>query len=170
MLEAFERADSELKLVMVGDAPYSKSYIARLKAMAGPRVLFAGYVFGEPYRELMSHAYCYIHATEVGGTHPALVEAMGMGNGVLVADTPENREVAGDSALFFSLDGPESLADRIRFALASADRLEELSERARKRIRTHYSWVRVTDAYETLLLSLPHSKQVERTSEQVGST
>ena len=170
VLEAFERSDSELRLVMVGDAPYSKRYIARLKAMAGPRVLFTGYVFGEPYRELMSHAYCYIHATEVGGTHPALVEAMGMGNGVLVADTPENREVAGDSALFFSLDGPESLADRIRFALANADRLEELSKRARERMRTHYSWERVADAYETLLLSLPHSNPVERPSEQVERT
>src|ERR1035441_9015918 len=31
------------------------------------------------YRELGSHCFAYIHATEVGGTHPALIEAMGRG-------------------------------------------------------------------------------------------
>jgi glycosyltransferase involved in cell wall biosynthesis len=160
VLEAFEKVDSELKLVMVGDAPYAKDYINRLKEMADPRVVFTGYVFGDGYRELMSHAYCYLHATEVGGTHPALVEAMGMGNGVLVGDTPENREVAGDTALFFSLTS-EDLAERIRLVLARPELLAELAEKARRRVRTHYSWDRVTDAYEKLLLSLPECQPVD---------
>ena len=101
VLEAFRQVRSPFKLVMVGDAPYAKRYISKLKEIADPRVLFTGYVFGESYRELMSHAYCYVHATEVGGTHPALVEAMGMSRGVLVADTPENREVAGRRRILF---------------------------------------------------------------------
>jgi glycosyltransferase involved in cell wall biosynthesis len=170
VLEAFKKVRTELKLVMVGDAPYAQRYIAELKKTAGPRVLFTGYVFGDSYRELMSHAYCYVHATEVGGTHPALVEAMGMGNGVLVADTPENREVVGDTALMFSLTEPESLAETIRFALEKADRLDELSGEARTRVSTLYSWDRVTDAYESLLLSLTQPDRVPDTPERVGST
>jgi glycosyltransferase involved in cell wall biosynthesis len=154
VLEAFRRVDTDLKLVMVGDAPYAKRYVSALKRAADPRVVFTGYVFGEPYRELMSHAYCYVHATEVGGTHPALLEAMGMGNGVLVCDVPENREVAGDSALFFSLEHAEELAEKIREALRRPDRLDVLSRRARERVRAHYDWERVVDAYESLLLSL----------------
>jgi glycosyltransferase involved in cell wall biosynthesis len=125
--------------------------------MAGPGVVFTGYVFGREYRELMSHAYCYVHATEVGGTHPALIEGMGLGNGVIVSDTPENREVAEDAAWFFSLDGPGQLTEKLRLALARPELLRELSARARKRVETRYNWDRVTDDYERLLVSLRES-------------
>ena len=38
-----------------------------------------GAIYGPGYHELQSHCFAYIHATEVGGTHPALIEAMGRG-------------------------------------------------------------------------------------------
>ena len=60
-----------------------------------PRVVMPGAIYGEGYRELGSHCFAYIHATEVGGTHPALIEAMGRGALTLYLDTPENAEVAG---------------------------------------------------------------------------
>jgi len=161
VLDAFQKVDTELELVMVGDAPYSDEYIKRLKTMAGPRVRFTGYVFGDGYRELMSHAYCYVHATEVGGTHPALIEAMGMGNGVVVGDTAENREVAGDGALFFSMTGSGDLADKIRLVSARPEILAELSEKARQRVKTFYSWDQVTEAYQRLLQSLPQWRTLE---------
>src|SRR6185503_10620370 len=85
----------ELLLVMVGDAPYASRFIASFRDGTDPRVRFPGAVYGDGYRELLAHAWVYVHATEVGGTHPALVEAMGYGNCVVVHDTPENREVAG---------------------------------------------------------------------------
>ena len=53
------------------------------------------------YHELLSHCLAYIHATEVGGTHPALIEAMGRGALVLYLDTPENAEVAGGVGIAF---------------------------------------------------------------------
>src|SRR3972149_5413862 len=89
---------TDKKLVIVGDAPYARRYIAELKSAADPRVLFPGAIYGAGYRELQSHAFCYIHATEVGGTHPALIEAMGCARCVLFLDTVENREVAGGAA------------------------------------------------------------------------
>ena len=90
---------------------------------------FTGGIYGTGYRELQSHAAIYIHATEVGGTHPALIEAMGAGNCVIVYDTPENREVIGDCGLLFkdaaelsrqiqkAIDDPASVA---RFAREGA--------------------------------------------------
>ena len=61
-----------------------------------------GAIYGEGYRELGSHCFAYIHATEVGGTHPALIEAMGRGALTLYLDTPENAEVAGGAGLPFT--------------------------------------------------------------------
>src|SRR5258708_38966262 len=95
---------------MVGGAPYAGKFIACFSRGADSRILFPGAIYGEGYRELLSHALAYIHATEVGGTHPALVEAMGYGNCILVNDAVENREVAGEVALYFQAREPERLA------------------------------------------------------------
>ncbi|RMH22658.1 MAG: DUF1972 domain-containing protein, partial [Acidobacteria bacterium] len=101
VVEAYRRVGGDLPLVMVGDAPYARRFIAALRAAADRRVLFPGAIYGDGYRELLSHALAYVHATEVGGTHPALVEAMGYGNCVVVNDTPENREVMAGCGLLF---------------------------------------------------------------------
>ncbi len=70
--------------------------VARARRRAG-RAARAGLRRRLPATALQLPAY--IHATEVGGTHPALVEAMGAGRPVLYYDTPENREVAGDAGV-----------------------------------------------------------------------
>ncbi|HEX2163099.1 MAG TPA: DUF1972 domain-containing protein, partial [Thermoanaerobaculia bacterium] len=123
VVEAYRQAGGELPLVMVGGAPYADRFIAAFRRRADPRVLFPGPVYGEGYRELLSTALAYVHATEVGGTHPALVEAMGYGNCLLVNDAPENREVAGDAGWFFRAAEPATLAalfDRVRRDPAAA--------------------------------------------------
>jgi glycosyltransferase involved in cell wall biosynthesis len=139
---------------MVGSAPYARGFIRSFVEGADPRILFPGPIYGEGYRELLSHALAYDHATEVGGTHPALVEAMGYGNCVVVNDTPENREVAGDAALYFRAAEPEGLAaalDRVRTdpALARA-----LGAAAAARTARLYSWDQVTDQYAALFREL----------------
>ena len=63
--------------------------------------MMTGYVFGDGYAELQSNALLYIQATEVGGTHPALVEAMGRGACIVANDVPEHREVLGEAGRYY---------------------------------------------------------------------
>jgi len=151
VIEAFERTDVPTRLVIVGDAPYARDYIARLRERAGPRVVFPGAVYGEGYRELQCHALAYVHATEVGGTHPALVEAMGFGNCAIVNDVPENRETAGDDALFFRASAPDTLSAVLERVASDAALVAEYRGRASARARARFSWDAVTDAYERVL-------------------
>ena len=152
--EEFRRSRSDRKLVMVGDAPYAATYIRRVRAISDPRIQFAGPVYGDGYAELQSHCLAYIHATEVGGTHPALVEAMGRRCAVLYLDTPENREVAGRAGLAFT-GGAGSLRDRIEeLSGAPAGVLEPLRAAAAGEAASRYDWDSVTDSYESLLASL----------------
>ena len=99
--EAFEQVATPMKLALIGDAPYAQEYIARVRDTRDPRIVMPGAIYGAGYRELGSHCFAYIHATEVGGTHPALIEAMGRGALVLYRNTPENAEVAGDAGIPF---------------------------------------------------------------------
>lgn len=147
--EAFERVATDLKLALIGDAPYAHDYIRRIRETSDPRVVMPGAIYGHGYRELGSHCFAYIHATEVGGTHPALIEAMGRGALVLYRNTPENAEVAGDAGIPFE---PHELTAKIELVLAmSEEEREDLRRRALQRIRERYSWDAVTDSYETLL-------------------
>lgn len=150
---AWSSTDTGRTLVMVGGAPYAPELTERVRAVAGERVLLPGPIYGEGYRQLLFNARAYIHATEVGGTHPALVEAMGAGLPVLVYDTSENREVAGRAAAFFRFEGERSLAAVAGPLLEDEEQLEAM-RRASLEIAKRYSWDAVTDAYERLLEGL----------------
>jgi glycosyltransferase involved in cell wall biosynthesis len=147
--EAFEKARTAMKLALIGDAPYARDYIRHVRDTRDERIVIPGAIYGEGYRELGSHCFAYIHATEVGGTHPALIEAMGRGALVLYRNTPENREVAGGVGIPFE---PDDLTAKIEQALAMAEEERAaLREKAMARVRERYSWDAVTDAYERLL-------------------
>ena len=147
--EVFETLDTSFKLALIGDAPYAAEYIRRVRDTTDPRIVMPGAIYGDGYRELCSHCFAYIHATEVGGTHPALIEAMGRGALALYRNTPENAEVAGDAGIPFE---PEELVEKLEFVLRMTDQeRESLRNRAMERVRRCYSWDAVTDAYEQLL-------------------
>jgi glycosyltransferase involved in cell wall biosynthesis len=154
VLEAFARVRTTRRLVIVGDAPYSAAYIRRLKQSRDARVLFTGGVYGQGYWELQSHAYCYVHATEVGGTHPALIEAMGAGNCVIANGTPENIEVVSGAGLIYRMNDADDLARQLGAVLADPALVASQREAAQARVAREYSWDAVTDAYESLLLRL----------------
>jgi glycosyltransferase involved in cell wall biosynthesis len=152
VIEAYESVRTNKPLLIVGDAPYAHDYIARLKSTTDARIRFPGAIYGVGYKELQSHAYLYVHATEVGGTHPALIEAMGAGNCVLVYDTPENREVVGDCGLFFS--SSSELTKLLQTAMDTPRLVDSYRDRARERIQVKYSWDAIAEEYEKLFLEL----------------
>jgi glycosyltransferase involved in cell wall biosynthesis len=151
--QAFEQVATAMRLALIGDAPHAKEYIRRVRDTRDTRVVIPGAVYGLGYRELGAWCFAYIHATEIGGTHPALTEAMGRGNLVIYLETPENTEVCGDAGLPYQ-DEPGLIA-RIRQALEMSEgERAEYREKAAKRAGERYNWEDVTTQYETLLTSL----------------
>lgn len=169
LVDAFKSIDTDMKCVIVGDAAYAEEYIASLKAQAAddPRILFTGYVFGKGYHELGSNAYIFVETSGVGGTHPALVEAMAFGNCVVTHNTPENLETIGDAGLAYDgSKGADSLRNVLVNLLGNPQQVDEYRERASKYAQTHYTWERVTDEYERLFyqtLKLPIPKRINFT-------
>ena len=155
LVEAFSRIPMErtngMKLVVVGGAPYAGEYIKQVHRAGDPRVLFPGYVFGRGYWELQRNAYAFCAPTEVGGTHPVILEALAAGNCVIVNDHAPNVETVGDAGLTFSgRDGVPSLAAQLERILDQPGVVEDYRERARERAR-RYDWDAVTEEYEALL-------------------
>ena len=151
-----------MKCVVVGDSSYAEEYKAELHALAGddPRIVFTGYVFGEGYQELGSNAYAYTLTSGVGGTHPALVEAMAFGNCVVVHNTPENLETIGDAGLWYDGQaGAASLAPVLETLVSAPPLVEAYRQRAASAAADVYSWDAVTDAYEALFRQIGLAKK-----------
>ena len=89
-LAAGDGGRQSLRAASIGEA---------LRTLADDRVIFTGACFGDGYWALQKHAGIFVFACEIGGVHPALIEAMAAQNPTLYLDTAENDETAGDAAV-----------------------------------------------------------------------
>ncbi len=161
LVEAWQGLDTNMKCVIVGDAPYAEEYKARLQSYHDPRVIMPGYIFGEGYWELASNAYAFVLTSGVGGTHPALVESMAFGNCVIVHDTPENQETIGDAGLTYDgSQGGETLRTVLQRLLDDPALVASYRQKAAARAARQFSWEAVTDAYEALFYDVLQGRRI----------
>ena len=154
VVEAYEQLENAPPLILLGKGLYASDLVRELERHRSSSVLLPGALYGRDYRTLQRNALLYLQATEVGGTHPALIEAMASGGAVLAHDTPENREVGGDAVGYFTLRPESTLPAIIQEWLDNSLKRENFRQRARRRAKDLYSWERVTDDYERLFRKL----------------
>jgi glycosyltransferase involved in cell wall biosynthesis len=153
IVEGFKKAPTRRVLAIAGDANYRSSFIDDLKANAGDKVKFLGHVGNiDHVKELHCNCYAYIHGHMMGGTNPALLKALGFGNCILAHQNPFNAEVLGEYGLLFR--DADDLAAKIGLIERQPEVAEDYRRRAPDRIRTVYSWERITDQYEELFYQL----------------
>lgn len=154
VIEAYNTLPLEIRtrlpLLVVGDAPYAKDYIAKLHQSAETGVLFAGYRFGKAYEYLQQGAYAYIQASEVGGTHPALVEAMGFANCIIANRVPEHVEVLKNSGLLYAKNETDVLASLLLQVIQQPQTVLQFRRLAYQRAQQVFDWERIVDSYEQL--------------------
>jgi glycosyltransferase involved in cell wall biosynthesis len=163
LIRAFKGVRSDMKLVIIGDAPHSEEYKKELRdeAAGDPRIIFTGYAFGDAYSQLSSHAYLYVQPSAINGTRPALLDQLGFGNCALVRDTPVNAEVIGDCGPRFANDQPEErLRNKLQELIDDPEEVERFRRRAVSRITDYYNWEWITDFYENLFDSMVKRRPV----------
>lgn len=155
-LDALERLDSGAPMaVIVGSANFDSPIESRLRMMeAAGKVKWLGHVDDQRLlTQLWAHSAVYVHGHSVGGTNPALLQALGAGAPTLALDTPFNAEVLPHAQHLFAHD-PQILASRIQTVVASRSLQETMAERGRGIIRERYSWDAVCQAYMEVLVGL----------------
>jgi glycosyltransferase involved in cell wall biosynthesis len=145
----------EVPLVVVGSGTGGTPIEERLSAMSGRgEVRWLGHVSDQDLlKQLWAHAEIYFHGHSVGGTNPALLQALGAGAPTMALDTPFNREVIGNDEQLFAKDAGavRELAERLR---SDPDLRAEWSRTGRSTVATRYSWQDVSDRYlEALALA-----------------
>jgi len=153
VLREFSKIETDLNFVVLGDNRYNTDYIKSLKKMRNTKIRFLGAVYGDDYKAILKNAYCYVHGHEVGGTNPALLEAMGAGKCVLVLDVPFNLETIKDAGITFSKREGD-LANTLQDLIKNPTKMTPYEQRAMERIKTVYNWETVINAYESLFLKV----------------
>ena len=161
LINAYRRLDTDMKLVIAGDAAHMEKYKAELKALAGndPRIIFPGFVTGEPMQELFSNAYLFCLPSTLEGLPVALLDAMNYGNCCVFSDIPENLEAIEDHGYAFRNRDPEDLRRVLADLVAHPEKVEEKKAEALAHVRKNYSWDRVTDQMEELYQGLLRQKK-----------
>ena len=153
VLDAWRQVKTDWPLVIVGENRYDEGYLERLKSSADDRVRFTGAIYGEGYWALQKHAGVFIFACEVGGVHPALIEAMASENAVLYLESPENNETAADAAIRYA-KSPDDLAAKLQVVLDDPTERQNWARRAAERAQQLYRWDAVAAKYEKLFAEL----------------
>lgn len=153
-LVAAERIAQRHPVVIVGSSGYGGDLDqhARLLADAAPDVHWLGHVADdERLFALWQHAGAYFHGHSVGGTNPALVQAMHLGAPTVARDTVYNREVLARTETTFVQPEPDAIADAVLALLDDPAEQERLGRAVRERAREHYTWRAVSAGYERAL-------------------
>lgn len=132
---------SGYRFLLVGrqhDTPYTR----RIMDLSGEDgILVADAVYDQTVvAVLRDNCFCYVHGNSVGGTNPALLEAMAGCARVLAIEGPFSREVLGETGMYFE---PNALVPALHSALTSSESREEL----RERVHSRYRWETVAEEY-----------------------
>jgi len=156
LIKAFENVTTDFKLVIVGGTNHPTDYEEELRSHRSNRIIFAGYISNRSLLdELFCNCYAYLHGHSVGGTNPALLDALGAGCCILAVDNHFNAEVL-DSGRFGILFSPDinSAVIAMQEIIEKPEYAAKLREGARNRIRETYNWDRILNEYDYLLKTI----------------
>lgn len=150
LIKAYNRLDTDLKLVIAGDAQHEEKYKAELLHLAGSNgnIIFPGFVTGKLLHEFFSNPYLFVLPSEIEGLPTALLEAMSYGNCVLASDIPENREaLAGHGYTFINKD-VDSLTRELRYLLGNTAAADLHKENGRRHVLQNHAWDDIAKGFE----------------------
>ena len=98
--------------------------------------------------ELRANCFLYVHGHSAGGTNPSLVEAMYLGLPIVAFDVDYNRFTTNNEALYFETG--EELLTLLNNDLTSAENLNEIACRMKRRAEERYTWKIISESYRQL--------------------
>jgi glycosyltransferase involved in cell wall biosynthesis len=156
LIEAFNKIDTSMKLVIAGGAGHTEAYVRYLKDLArnNDRIIFTGFVSGDILKELFSNAYLYVLPSEIEGLPISLLEAMSYALCVLTSDIPENLEITSDCGFSFRNKDPLSLQTTLEILLADSSLVDEKGKIGKEKVIQEYNWDIIAEQTERVYLRI----------------
>lgn len=152
LVPAFERLQTDKKLVLVGGAPNPSEFEKKIMSTKDSRIVLPGYVYGGRTHALMKNAYAYVQPSDIEGLSPVVLESMGLGTPIICSDIIENRYVVGDTGLLFAKSNEDDLLAKLNWSLANPAVMKSNGLKGRDRAHREFSWQAVAKGFETIFL------------------
>lgn len=156
LLEAYQRLNTSLKLVIAGDAEHETGYKYELRKIAADNnnIIFTGFATGDLLCELLTNCYLFVHPSEIEGLSTVLLEAMSYGSCCLVSDIPENLEALNGLGYTFRNKDVADLAHKLAYLINDKHAAGAFKEQAKVHVLANHSWSRIADQFEELYQNL----------------
>lgn len=160
LIEAFNRLNTSLKLVIAGDAPYEEKYKEELRLLAkkNSKIIFTGFVTGDLLAELFSNCYLFVLPSEIEGLPTALLEAMSYGNCCLASDIEENLEALNGYGYSFRNKDVNDLTVKMKHLIENPNLVNSIKEKAKEYVLKNYSWDTIATKMENFYKQLMEVK------------
>jgi glycosyltransferase involved in cell wall biosynthesis len=150
LIPAFEKFKTCKKLVLVGGSPNPNEFEVNLKKTSDPRIVFAGFIYGDDTATLMKNAYAYIQPSDNEGLSPVILSVMGLGTPLICSDIKENKYIVHEDAVLFKKSDPEDLVKALEYSIQNRTQHLQFAVSGKNRILKDYSWETITDQYVDL--------------------
>jgi glycosyltransferase involved in cell wall biosynthesis len=147
LIPAFKKLATGKKLVLVGGSPNPSEFEVNLKKTDDPRIIFAGFIYGDDTVTLMKQAYAYVQPSDIEGLSPVILSVMGLGTPLICSDIKENKYIVHEDAVLFKKSDIISLLNALQYSLNNRAQHMQITETGKKRILNDYSWETITDQY-----------------------
>ena len=155
-LASLEYLDPSIPVIIGGTSNGNPLYDELLQSAVASRanVQTIGSVKDDAYlSRLWAEAGIYFHGHSVGGTNPALVQAMASGSPIVAYDSVYNREVLADAGIY-STAVPSEMGLLFNELMLDLESRKKLSLNAIRRANDFYTWSAVIDAYENAIKAI----------------
>ncbi|HCW07679.1 MAG TPA: hypothetical protein DGG95_09995 [Cytophagales bacterium] len=157
LLEALRKINYQGQVFIAGELDENDPYQKQLQKLAeGLRVYFLGFVNPLPaLLALVAKAELFVFPSEIEGMSIMLLEVASVGKPIIASNIPENLQVFNATeVLYFASKNVNDLGEKILFALANPEKMENLGATCQKRVYTDYLWKNIALLYQQLYLSL----------------
>lgn len=152
LVEAFEKLNTNKKLVLIGGSPNPDVYESKIKSTQDSRIIFPGYVYGEDTNVLMKNAYAYIQPSLIEGLSPVILTVMGLGTPLICSDIKENLFITKENALTFISGNSDSLLIKLNKSIEAPQEIKTHALNGQKDVNERFNWEKICDEYLEVIL------------------
>jgi glycosyltransferase involved in cell wall biosynthesis len=153
---------TERKVVIVGREAIPGDIEARIEKLllVRPHIIWLKHINDQNFlASLWKYCGLYFHGHTVGGTNPALIQAMQLGAPILAVETEFNRETLANGG-YYTSPTISSIQSALRNAFLSRNSIEEMKIINLARVRDEYNWQLVCEKYYQTIINVKYLKNL----------
>lgn len=152
IIDAYLKSKVDIPLIIIGNFASDK-YEEKIKnrlIKSSKNIIFTGGIYDQlTLNMLRQNCFAYIHGHSVGGTNPSLLEIMSMKKVILAHGNAFNKEVCGDTAIYFN--DVNELQEKMEAITEKMENFVQLQNESYNRVKEEYSWNKIVDSYLKLI-------------------